>query len=167
MFRLYNSLASEHLYRTSKYEYDALPGMTHGDWVQEGIAWIAPDEGNPVYRLYNSGLGDHHYTVNVSERNTLIAYHGWLDEGIAFYSAREPNGYSVYRVYNGGLKRGQHHYTLNSSERETLVKYHDWVNEGVGWYAVGELLTLKPLTLDSVMAGLPQAYLDMVINCVG
>lgn len=147
VFRLYNSLTSEHLYTTSKYEYDALPGMTHGDWVQEGIAWIAPDEGNPVYRLYNSGLGDHHYTVSVSERNTLIAYHGWLDEGIAFYSAREPDGYAVYRVYNGGLKRGQHHYTLNSSERDALVQYYDWVNEGVGWYAVGGALDVEAADL--------------------
>ena len=45
VFRLYNSLTSEHLYTTSKYEYDVLPGMTRGDWIQEGIAWVAPDEG--------------------------------------------------------------------------------------------------------------------------
>lgn len=141
--------------------------MTHGDWVQEGIAWIAPDEGNPVYRLYNSGLGDYHYTVNVSERNTLIAYHGWLDEGIAFYSAREPDGYAVYRVYNGGLKRG------SIITHSTLQNGMHWSNTttgstkalvGMQW---GELLMLKPLTLDSVMAGLPQAYLDMVINLLG
>lgn len=167
MFRLYDSLASEHLYTTSKYEYDALPGMTHGDWVQEGIAWIAPDEGNPVYRLYNSGLGDHHYTVNVSERNTLIAYHGWLDEGIAFYSAREPDGYAVYRVYNGGLKWGtaslhtQLFRTGCTGPISRLGQRRRWL------VCSGGLLTLKPLTLDSVMAGLPQAYLDMVINCVG
>lgn len=147
VFRLYNSLTSEHLYTTSRYEYDMLPGMTQGDWVQEGIAWVAPDEGNPVFRLYNGGLGDHHYTANASERNALITYYGWVDEGIAFYSAAASSGYPVYRVYNGGLKRGQHHYTLNSSERDALVEYHDWVNEGTGWYAAGGALDVEAADL--------------------
>ena len=136
VFRLYNSLTSEHLYTTSKYEYDVLPGMTRGDWIQEGIAWVAPDEGDPVFRLYNNGLGDHHYTANASERNALIAHYGWVDEGIAFYSAPASDG-----------QRGQHHYTLNSSERDTLVKYHDWVNEGTGWYAAGEALDVEAADL--------------------
>lgn len=143
VYRLYNSVTSEHLYTTSRYEYEQLPGMSNGDWVQEGVAWLAPQTGDPVFRLYNTGLGDHHYTKNGAERDQLVRWYGWVSEGIAFYSAPSDDGVAIYRVYNGALSRGQHHYTRSYGERGVLTSRYGWSDEGIGWYAVGSLENVR------------------------
>ncbi|MBR6458606.1 MAG: hypothetical protein IKS49_00400, partial [Actinomycetaceae bacterium] len=93
--------------------------------------------GAGVYRLYNSGLGDHHYTKDTKEAESLRT-HGWVyDNGgkPLFYSAGS-NGVKVYRCYNPGLRVGQHHYTANWNEYKALVDKHGWKDEGIGWYAI-------------------------------
>ena len=136
IYRLYNWRTSEHLYTSSRTEYDTLPVRTKGDWVQEGIAWYAPDKSRtPVYRLYNPRSGDHHYTTNAAERDVLVANHGWKSEGTAFYSD-DAKRVAIHRVYNGRLKRGQHHYTTSAGERDSLVANHGWRNEGTGFYGI-------------------------------
>ncbi len=136
VYRLYNWRSSEHLYTTSKAEYDSLPGRTGGDWRREGVAWVAPSSSSsPVWRLYNPGLGDHHYTSSRGECDQLVSRHGWRNEGVAFYSddsRRTP----LYRLYNGGLTAGQHHYTSSAGERDSLARSHGWKNEGAAFYAV-------------------------------
>ena len=135
VYRLFNRRTSEHLYTTSRSEYEGLPRKTHGDWMWEGAAWVAPKKSStPVYRLYNGGLGDHHYTTSKGERDALTRK-GWRYEGIAFYSD-DSKRVPLYRVYNGRLKAGQHHYTTSKGERDPLVKKSGWRNEGVGFYAV-------------------------------
>lgn len=137
VYRMYNVRSSEHLYTTNFWEYDLCGEEGYEDWVQEDIAWYAPrSSSRPVYRLYNPGLGDHHYTANAAERDVLIANHGWRSEGIAFYSADKtrPGAAPIYRVYNGGLKRGQHHYTMSTGERKALTTLHGWRDEGVDFY---------------------------------
>lgn len=139
IYRLYNWRTSEHLYTSSRIEYNALPDATDGDWQQEGVAWRAPKSGSmPVYRLYNKVSGDHHYTTSAGERDLLVSRHGWTSEGVAFYSAAKGSArvVTVNRVYNGGLMRGQHHYTTSTAERDNLVRYHGWANEGVGFYGL-------------------------------
>ena len=132
VYRLYNSVTSEHLFTTSRYEYEQLPGISNGDWVQEGVAWLAPQTGDPVFRLYNTGLGDHHYTRNGAERDQLVQWYGWISEGVAFYSAPSDDGIAIYRVYNGALPRGQHHYTRSYGEQGVLTSKYGWSDEGVG-----------------------------------
>ena len=135
VYRLYNRKTSEHLYTTSKKEYDTLPYRTHGDWMCEGVAWIAPKKSStPVFRLYNKGLGDHHYTTSKGERDALTRK-GWRYEGVAFYSD-DSKRVPLYRLYNGRLKAGQHHYTTSKGERDSLVRKSGWRNEGVGWYGI-------------------------------
>lgn len=139
IYRLYNKLSSEHLYTTSKVEYDRLPVITNGDWEQEGVAWYAPDKGaegaSPVWRLYNDGLGDHHYTASAGERDALVANSGWKVEGVAFYTAaRGSDTIGLHRLYNGGLMKGQHHYTASAAERDWLVANAGWKFEGVSFY---------------------------------
>lgn len=151
VYRLYNSVTSEHLFTTSRYEYEQLPGMSNGDWVQEGVAWLAPQAGDPVFRLYNTGLGDHHYTRNGAERDQLVQWYGWISEGVAFYSAPSDDGIAIYRVYNGALPRGQHHYTRSYGEQGVLTSKYGWSDEGVGWYAVG--------SLDNVRVDAPDGWL--------
>ena len=135
VYRLYNRKTSEHLYTTSKKEYDTLPTSSRGQWAQEGVAWVAPKKSSaPVYRLYNRGLGDHHYTTSKGERDALTRK-GWRYEGVAFYSD-DSRRVPLYRVYNGRLRAGQHHYTTSAGERDSLVRNSGWRNEGVGFYAV-------------------------------
>ena len=67
VYRLYNSITSEHLFATDITEYNTLRAY---DWQQEGIAWYSPVTSDvKVYRLYNPALGamakmSHHYTSN-------------------------------------------------------------------------------------------------------
>ena len=138
VYRLYNRVTSEHLYTTNKKEYDSLPFKTHGEWVWEGVAWVAPKKSStPVYRLYNPRSGDHHYTTSKKERDSLIRNSGWKSEGVAFYSD-DTKSVPLYRVYNGRLRRGQHHYTTSKTERNSLVSNSGWRSEGIGFYAIAK-----------------------------
>lgn len=71
MHRLYNRWTGEHFYTASLFERDSL---TQIGWKYEGVGWVAPSAGDPVYRLYNpyAVTGAHHYTTDVNERQALI-----------------------------------------------------------------------------------------------
>lgn len=69
-------------------------------WEYEGIAWQAPNSGQPVYRLYNPYSGDHHYTMAQSEINSLTKI-GWRYEGLSFYSGGSK---PIYRLFNPNEK---------------------------------------------------------------
>lgn len=85
-----------------------------------------------MYRLYNKNSGEHFYTGNAAERNSLVKA-GWRYEGIA-WSAPSKSNMPVYRLYN--KNSGDHHYTISASERNSLIKA-GWRDEGIGWYAGG------------------------------
>lgn len=135
MYRLYNRVSSEHLYTADSTEVDVL---TRGDWVYEGVGWVAPKESDaPVYRLYNPGLGDHHYTMDANEVKALVKRHGWKDEGIGWYSSQEKE-VPVYRQYNPGLKTGSHNYTTDATEYKVNNERNGWQGEGEAWYAISK-----------------------------
>ena len=131
IYRLYNPKSKEHLWTSSKNEYNVL-AKSYG-WRQEGIGWHAPLIGDGVYRLYNPTSGDHHYTSDVNEVNVLTARYGWRIDNNGnpiFYSG----GYMpVYRVYNKKLQRGSHHFTKSLNEYNTLPNY-GWKQEGIAFY---------------------------------
>ncbi|MBT1165417.1 L,D-transpeptidase [Bifidobacterium simiarum] len=138
MWRMYNPNSGEHFYTANVAERNQL---CNAGWSPEGVGWVAPTGGVPVYRLYNnpkrgSGtVGDHHYTMNPYERDMLIRA-GWRYEGVGWRSGgRVP----LYRQYNPHVnsKRhsGAHNYTTNYAENASLVRA-GWRAEGVGWYAV-------------------------------
>ena len=91
----------EHFYTSSLAERN---NVVKAGWNYEGIAWYAPLEGSPVYRLYNPNAGDHHYTTSARERDEVIAA-GWRYEGISWYSA-STDSVPLYRVYNPKLSDG-------------------------------------------------------------
>ena len=65
VLRLYNRWSGEHLYTTSRAEYNSLGKV---GWSGEGTAWAAPNSGsNPVWRLYNRWSGDHLLTSDRKE----------------------------------------------------------------------------------------------------
>ena len=92
----------------------------------------AVDRGQAMYRLYNPNSGEHFYTSNDVERDSLISV-GWNYEGFGFIASNE--GEPVYRLYNANS--GDHHYTLNAVEKDSLVNI-GWNDEGVGWYSKTE-----------------------------
>ena len=83
-----------------------------------------------MYRLYNPNSGEHFYTKNTSERNTLKGA-GWKDEGEGWI-APEKSETPVYRLYNPIA--GDHHYTMSKTEHDGLVSA-GWNSEGIGWYS--------------------------------
>ncbi|KFI52370.1 hypothetical protein [Bifidobacterium callitrichos] len=83
-----------------------------------------------MYRLYNPNSGEHFYTANSQERETLRDA-GWNYEGIGWQAPATSN-IPVYRLYNRNA--GDHHYTMNAAERDSLVR-SGWNYEGIGWYS--------------------------------
>lgn len=129
VLRLYNRWSGEHLYTTSRTEYNSLGKV---GWSGEGTAWAAPSSGsNPVWRLYNRWSGDHLLTSDRKEYDTL-GRAGWNREGVAFYSG---GGVSVWRLYNRWLKAGTHLLTTDKTEYDNLIR-DGWSGEGVAFYAV-------------------------------
>lgn len=140
MWRMYNPNSGEHFYTADTNERDSLCG---NGWASEGIGWVAPTSGNPIYRLYNNPragsntVGDHHYTANTYERDMLVK-RGWKYEGVGWYSDTNKR-IPMYRQYNPNVNSenmsGSHNYTANSNERDSLIRI-GWQDEGIAWYAV-------------------------------
>lgn len=88
-------------------------------------------------RLYNPNSGEHFYTSDWNEVQTLVDY-GWKNEEIGWVAPSENGsnavaaGEKVFRLYNPNV--GDHHYTLDSKERDALVRI-GWQDEGARWYS--------------------------------
>ena len=152
MLRLYNPNSGEHFYTK---EYPEREILENEGWIYEGFGWSAPrvvtmleysgsdhlpdaswltpweSTDPPVYRLYNPIVGDHHYTMDASERDNLVSL-GWIYESVCWYSG---NGWPVpvYRQYNPNTTVGTHNYTTDVSERDFLISL-GWIDEGIAWY---------------------------------
>lgn len=93
---------------------------------------VHAEESIASYRLYNPNSGEHFYTQNAHEKETL--YHaGWWYEGIGWNSPVA--GTPVYRLYNPNS--GEHHYTTSANERDTLVSL-GWKAENTAFYSASE-----------------------------
>ena len=86
-------------------------------------------EPKAMHRLYNQWTGEHFYTADENERESLVGV-GWTYEGIGWHAPAE--GDDVYRLYNSWVTGGDHHYTLDADERDALVSV-GWTDEGTGW----------------------------------
>ena len=84
-----------------------------------------------VYRLYNKKSGEHLYTLDRNERDTLSAS-GWNYEGVGWYAPKASNS-PVFRVFNP--KSGEHVYTTDLHEKEVLTGQYHWNFEGICWYS--------------------------------
>lgn len=85
---------------------------------------IVPED-RAVYRLYNPYSGEHFFTANPAEGDSLQAL-GWSYEGIAWKWA-EGADLPVYRLYNSYT--GEHFFTANAYEKNILT-IHGWNDEG-------------------------------------
>lgn len=82
-----------------------------------------------LYRLYNPNNGEHFYTEDYLEKESLRK-NGWKDEGTGWVSPLD--GQAVYRLYNPNS--GEHHYTQDGNERTVLIQ-RGWKDEGTGFYS--------------------------------
>lgn len=111
VYRLYNPNNGDHLYTT---DFSEAAGVYMSGWSYEGIAWVAPASGYPVFRLYDGKF--HLFTADQEEKNALLTAGGWTNEGIAFRS----NGSNrIYRMYN--LGSGEHLLTTDRAEHDALT----------------------------------------------
>ena len=88
---------------------------------------------NPMHRLYNPNSGEHFYTKDLNENDTLVEL-GWKSEGIGWVAPIDETAGNrpVYRLYNPNA--GDHHYTMNENEKNVLTSI-GWKYEGIGWYS--------------------------------
>lgn len=136
LYRAYNPNTGEHLYTQNGNE---IPFVVRAGWRNEGTAWEAPNNGTPVYRMFNpNNGGDHHYSTNMNEVN-MLKRAGWRYEGESWKSGGST---PVYRLYNPNAKSGTHHFTILASERDHLRKV-GWRYEGVAFYS-GKDAASKP-----------------------
>ncbi len=96
-----------------------------------------------MHRLYNPNNGEHFYTSNLNEKDSLIRV-GWTYEGVAWKAPVHSNK-PVYRLYN--VISGEHHYTTNWNEAYFLfttasgndtgedIAKSGWDYEGIGWFS--------------------------------
>lgn len=133
VYRLWEPITGEHLYTTDWGETSYLNSNT--DWIYEGTAFKAGQEGHPVYRLYNPYGNVHHLTNDAHEKEILVS-NGWNYEGVIFNSdigKRIP----VYRLYCAPY----HLWTTDYNEYATLPSA-GWSQEGIAFYAAdyGQML---------------------------
>ena len=133
VYRLYNSITSEHLFSTNKTEYDGWVEKCKKDkdaWIGEGISWLAPTTSTgtkAVHRLYNAALGamgksSHYYSADEKEIKSLTTKAGgWKDEG-STYQFKSGGTQAIYTCYNEALGSA-HHYTSSKTEWQNLSKY--------------------------------------------
>lgn len=96
IYRLYNYSIGEHFYTADKREMKTLRKL--GVCEVEGVAWIAPSEGNPVYRFVDPKSGAHAYSEFSYDRR-MFEDAGWKCEGIAWYSGGDVPVYKIYYKY--------------------------------------------------------------------
>ena len=95
----------------------------------EAASEAASAESVPIFRLYNPNSGEHFYTSDESERETLKKA-GWWYEKIGWFAPKSSNT-PVYRLYS---YTGEHHYTTDAGEKDDLIN-RGWRDEGIAWYS--------------------------------
>ena len=107
-------------------------GILH--WKNDGATLGAPPRhevqrvDNAVYRLYNSYSGQHMFTANYDEAQSLCD-NGWTDEGVGWKCGDKDKG-KIYRLYNSS--NGSHLLTVSLIEVvETIL--HGWKLEGIAF----------------------------------
>lgn len=135
VWRAYNLNDGDHLYTTSKDEYDWIVGLK---WQAEGVAFQSVlssyEQAVPVFRLYNPNSGEHFYTVSQSEYDN-VASKGWKKEGTGFYMVPKEKGHPIYRVFNpNATGPGSHLFTRSKTEADWLIGL-GWNDEGIAFYS--------------------------------
>lgn len=99
--------------------------------VQNYLSFTVTNKENvAMYRMYNPNSGEHFYTADAKERDSLVVA-GWNYEMIGWVAPVDSKT-PVYRLYNANA--GDHHYTTDKDEHDALVGL-GWTSENIGWYS--------------------------------
>lgn len=96
----------------------AVNGITN----ETEISFYQEETLHPIYRLYLPSTGEHLYTSDKNEYDTLYRKYNWGQEGIAWYAP--DSGTAVYRLYNPSLQN--HLYTTDTNEVKVLTTKYGW-----------------------------------------
>lgn len=127
VYRFYNESSGFHFYTSNTSERDSLIGNPNIGYQYEGPAFkVANSKSDssqlPLFRFYDTAIGDHFYTTSVSERDSIISnLHQYQYEGTAFnvLGASANVGTDVHRFYN--TQTGAHFYTASAAERDSVI----------------------------------------------
>ena len=147
VYRFWSPVTLSHFYTTDEAERDLLIDDYSHIWAYEGIAYqallSAGDTGaSPVYRFWSPTRGGHLYTIDETEKESMIARYPadvWTYEGIAFYafvSDKLASGtVPVHRFRSSCL--GYDFFTVDDAEKRWLIESYPevWTYEGIAWYA--------------------------------
>lgn len=155
---------SGYFYTTSQAEVDAIT-IQQPTWVREGTAMYGSSATNwglsPVYRFRNNVTGSYIFTINTTEKQTIIDNYSatFTFEGTAWYSSQTAgSGFSpVYRFRN--LLNGSYLWTGVEAEKSAIVANYSgiFVLEGVAFYtpiaAPNEIFVGTPIKLNNALLG--------------
>ncbi|MBN1360193.1 MAG: right-handed parallel beta-helix repeat-containing protein [Sedimentisphaerales bacterium] len=146
MYRFWSHTMGRHFYTISGAERDYVMVTWPVDWTYEGPVYHAyatnyvPGLAS-VYRFWSPTLRSHFYTIDLNEKNYVLATWPdvWTYEGVAFY-AFPPDGplpagvKPVYRFWNE--QGGSHFYTMSEVDRAYVqANYPFFIDEGIVFYA--------------------------------
>jgi hypothetical protein len=88
----------------------------------------------PLFRLLNSAVNDHFYTMSAGERDTAVRTFGYVIEGTAcqIYEGEVEGTVPLFRLFHGPT--GDHFYTASAADRDTAVRTFGYAFEGITGY---------------------------------
>lgn len=143
VWRLYDSTNQYELFTTDNQERDS--AVLNSKYSYEGVGFYgftSQQPGSlPVYRIYLSGQGQHFYTTDQSEMQSVLAQSSQnIYEGVSLYAYPNSTSSSIsYPVYRLNGSRG-HLYTMNSTERDALLN-SGYTDEGIAFNAPSAFLS--------------------------
>ena len=88
----------------------------------------------PAYRLFNTSVSTHFYTISEAEKNSILQNYVWRAEGVAFYAHYKLEQYAV-PIYRFNQRGRGHFYTASDAEKNSLMSNTAWTYEGVVFFA--------------------------------
>lgn len=143
IYRFYNTATGAHFFTSNEAEKNnilaTLPSFRFEGNSFDSNAVKDSTGAVPVYRLYNKVTGVHVYTINESEKATILATGSYNDEGIAYYAYNTPTGTEttpLYRFLNTATST--HFYTDNETEKANIIATNPALKfEGIAYYIGG------------------------------
>ncbi len=89
----------------------------------------------PLYRVYENSNGQHHYTINYDEFQTMLGYSNVSDDGLAGYISPVPLPYTVplWNMVKGGTEQ---YFVTSEANRDYVIGKYGYADYGIMGYVV-------------------------------
>ncbi|KDQ25104.1 hypothetical protein PLEOSDRAFT_1108009 [Pleurotus ostreatus PC15] len=137
LLRGYSPSASDNFYTTDANEM--ANAINNFGYIDQGYAArIYPNQErytSPIYRLWNSHIGDHFYTTNRDEVDDYIRRHYTYENTPGFiFSTQICKSIPMYRLHN--VQQTDHFYTTSAKDRFYYVQNLGYQYEGIIGYVL-------------------------------